>query len=259
MLPCISEAENRRVDLSGETNIKYQIALFGDFSHILPDEETLKQCISNFFFLGFMPNTLQEFSPQNNKMEARLGFQSVRNGISITILSNRIDFFCSPIPGTPAASLTPEKFAAECVAVYSKIVSTFNPIVRRAGFVVESFLKPIDESQLSVVKGRFIVDGFDPLGKGVFKEWSVRQSTPVEVEGVVPPVHVIYNVSRADVQMGDQSGQREFSTLHLSVDVNMPTEKPSFTMDEGLVKNYINSSVALLKQVSEKLSGIAYE
>ena len=245
--------------MSGETKIKYQIALFGDFSHIVPDEETLKQCISNFFFLGFMPNTLQEFSPQSNKMESRLGFQSVRNGISISILSNRMDFFCSPWPGTPAAGLSVEQFGEECIAVYSKIVSTFHPVVRRSGFVIESFLRPMDDLQMVRAKSKFIVDGFDPLNLGVFKEWSVRQASPVLIENVTPPVHLIYSISRADVQMGDASGQKEFTTVHLSIDVNMPTEKPSFTMDETLVGSYIRRSSELLNQTADRLAGMAYE
>lgn len=244
--------------MSAETKLKYQVALFGDFSHVTPDEETLKKCIENFFTLGFMPTPLQEFNGQTSKVEARLGFQSIRNGIVVNIISNRMDIFCNPFPGSNAAGLSLRDFSEESKKIIEKIISVFSLNVRRAGYVTETFLKPLDDARLERVKGLMLNTSFNPTGNLTPKEWSVRLVSPVVMDHITSPVNLITNFARSDVQMGDQSGQKEFTTIHVTIDVNMPMEKASFTMDASLIAGFIDNSLELQKTVLNNVREIAY-
>ncbi|AYN17490.1 hypothetical protein CHR29_20975 [Pseudomonas monteilii] len=244
--------------MSAETKLKYQVALFGDFSHVTPDEETLKKCIENFFTLGFMPTPLQEFNGQTSKVEARLGFQSIRNGIVVNILSNRMDVFCNPFPGSNAAGLSLRDFGDESKKIIDKIISVFSLNVRRAGYVTETFLKPLDDASLEKVKKLMLNADFNPTGNLTPKEWSIRLVSPVVMEGIASPVNLITNFARSDIQMGDQSGQKEFTTIHVTMDVNMPMEKASFTMDAALISGFIDNSLELQHTVLKNVREIAY-
>lgn len=245
--------------MNGETRLKHQITVFGDYSHILPSEEVVKTCIEKFFSIGLLPGNLQELDPRTNKMEPRLSLQSMRTGLNVNFLSNRIDFLSTPIPGNPASSIGLEAFVEETITVLEKLIDAFRVSFSRMGFVVETFLKPMDVQGLEILRKKLISEKFDLLPGLPSVEWNVRNIVVKKFEGAVnQDVNVIYSLSKVKVQMGDASGHREFDTAHLSVDINLPGDKRLPFMLLESAQDFVAQAIVVERNIHDAVAQVAY-
>lgn len=245
--------------MNGELNMKFQVSLFGDFSLLTPTEDNIKKCIEGFFSSGLLPGNLQEFDPQSNKMEARLSLQSMRNGITVNVLRNRIDFTATPLPGTPAASLKLDTFFQEVVKFSILLKNTFDVTYKRPGVIIEKFLKELSEEKLDELRKSFIKDTFSVIPDAHVIEWSIRNVSSCKFpEPVDQDANVIYNIAKVKVQMGDATGHREFDTLHLSVDINVPVEKRNSSLSQDYIESFLAKTQETYTQVYNGLTAVIY-
>lgn len=222
--------------MKGETNLKIQASLFGDFSHITPTEEVVKNCISAFFQLGMLPTgNIQEIDPSTNRLEPRLSLQSMRNGLSVNFLNNRIDFIAMPISGTPGASITIETFCTQVLEISSSLYKILDIPFKRVGFVTEKFLAPLPPEKLEALRRVFTNDAFNIFPEKHALEWGMRNVVADSFKGnTESEVNIIYSMSKVKVQMGDSNGHREFETLHLTTDINTQQDKKFISNNETL-------------------------
>ncbi|MBX8625795.1 hypothetical protein K4754_27440 [Pseudomonas glycinae] len=239
--------------------MKFQVSLFGDFSLLTPTEDNIKKCIEGFFASGLLPGNLQEFDPQSNKMEARLSLQSMRNGITVNVLRNRIDFLATPLPGSPAASLKLENFFQEVIKFSDLLKNTFDVSFKRPGVIVEKFLKELSEERLDEIRRTFIQDSFSVIPDANVAEWNIRNVSSCQfAEPVNQEANVIYSIAKVKVQMGDATGHREFDTLHLSVDINIPTEKRNANLSREYLESFLAKAQEMHSIVYKGLTAVIY-
>lgn len=247
------------MELTGEVRLKYQVTIFGDFSHILPSEEIIKICIGEFFASGLLPGNLQELDSRTNKMEPRLSLQSMRTGLNINFLSNRIDFLSTPMPGTPAASVSLASFVKEVGETLARIVSAFPISFSRMGFVVETFFRPIALETLDKLRRRLMSQEISLFPELPSVEWGVRNVVCKKLGGAVnQDVNLIYNISQVKVQMGDATGHREFETVHLLVDINLPSDKRLSVMPLESAQDFMAQAVELENSIHDSIAQIIY-
>lgn len=245
--------------MNGELNMKFQVSLFGDFSLLTPTEDNIKKCIEGFFASGLLPGNLQEFDTQSNKMEARLSLQSMRNGITVNVLRSRIDFIATPLPGTPAATLTLDSFFHEVVKITELLRNTFDVTFKRPGVVIEKFLKELSEDRLDELRRLFIQDSFSVVPEATVKEWNIRNvSACMFPEPVSQEANIIYSIAKVKVQMGDANGHREFDTLHLSVDINIPVEKRNANLSRDQIESFLRTTHEMHTKVYNGLTAVIY-
>jgi hypothetical protein len=245
--------------LKGETNLKIQVSLFGDYSHITPTEEIIKDCISAFFQLGMLPSgNVQEMDPNTNRLEPRLSLQSMRNGISVNFLSNRIDFLVMPLPNSPGASLNAESFCVQVNQIATSLKKVLGVTFNRVGFAAERFLAPITPEKLETLRKKFTTEAFTIFPDKPVVEWNIRNVVLDRFDkNVDQDVNVIYNISKVKVQLGDHTGLREFDTLHLTTDINIPLEKrvnPSL----DVLSDFLEQSIARDKAIYNGLTAVTY-
>ena len=245
--------------MKGETNLKFQVSLFGDFSHITPTEDIIKNCITAFFPLGMLPGgNVQEMDPATNRLESRLSLQSMRNGMSVNFLVGRIDFLVMPLPTTPGASLSLEEFSEQVLKITEKLIKMFGVSFNRIGFVTEKFLAPLQAEKLELLRRKFITDDFSVFPEKKVSEWGARNVVLDHFGGnVSQEVNVIHNIAKVKVQMGDQTGVREFETIHLVIDINTPPEKRVGTSIEVL-SDFISEAKNRENLIYNALSTVTY-
>lgn len=245
--------------MNGELNMKFQVSFYGDFSLLTPTEDNIKKCIEGFFTHGLLPGNFQEFDAQTNKMEARLSLQSMRNGLNVNIQTGRIDFIAIPLPGTPAASLSIDKFYEEVFKISELIKNIFDLKFKRIGAISEKFLKEMTEEKLEQLRQLFISESFTVYPKLKTAEWNLRTVlTSHFPEPVGQDANIIYNLAKVKVQMGDANGHKEFETLHLSIDVNIPTEKRNADFSSESTKVFLNKTLEIQREIYEGLAGVIY-
>lgn len=245
--------------MKGETNLKIQISLFGDFSHITPTEEVVKNCISAFFQLGMLPaGNVQEIDPSTNRLEPRLSLQSMRNGLSVNFLTNRIDFVVMPLPGTPAASVTTEIFCTQVLEIASSLYKILDISFKRIGFVTEKFLTPLPPEKLEALRRTFTTDAFNIFPEKQSVEWGVRNVVTDSFSGnSESEVNIIYSLSKVKVQIGDSNGHREFETLQLTTDINTIQNKKLSSSNETL-SDFIAQAKNREKAIYSGLTSVIY-
>lgn len=245
--------------MNGELNMKFQVSLFGDFSLLTPTEDNIKKCIEAFFSKGLLPGNFQEFDARSNKMEPRLSLQSMRNGITINVASNRVDFLANPLPGTPAASLTLRSFFDEVVVISKLLGETFGLTFKRIGVVSEKFFKEMSVQQIEEARKKFVNDSFNVLQEQNVTEWNVRNIIlKTFPEPVDQDVNVIYNLGKVKVQIADANGHNEYDTLLLSVDINTAAEKKLSSLSNESISYFVDESLNIEKTLNERLSGVIY-
>lgn len=245
--------------MNGELNIKFQVSIYGDFSSLSPTEENIKKCIEGFFTHGLLPGNLQEFDTQSNKLEARLSLQSMRNGMNVNILKNRIDFTVTPIPGTPAALTTIEKFFEESTKISGQLKEIFELKYRRVGVIIEKFLGEMSQERTEELRSSFIQKTFFIFPELKTEEWSVRHVAREEFPAPVSQgVNIIYNLSKVKVEMGDSSGRKEFDTLLLSIDINIPLEKHNSGLSSEALENFLNKTLETQQKIYDNLTGVVH-
>lgn len=245
--------------MANEQSVKYQAVLFGDFSKILPTEEIIKSCIGSFFTLGLLPTgNNQEFDPRTNKLESRLGLQSMRNNIAVNFLSNRIDIFVNPLPGSPAATLGLPQFVEQAQEICKTIYAVFQPKVNRVGFVHEKFCEQMNEEQLKTLRKKFLTTGADIFPDKNVTEWNVRSCTNIYFEGAVNhPTNVIHALNRIKVQQTDPTGIKEYETIHVMVDINTTPEK-DIQNSVDVIHDFFAQALAQERFVNKQLSEVIY-
>jgi len=250
----------RSSSLKGETNLKYQISIFGDFSHISPNEDTLKLCIENFFSIGMLPgSSIQEVDARTNRLEPRLSLQSIKNGVVANFLNGRIDFIAIPISGSPAAALTVKDFVLHVSNVLRIASDVLGVVYNRIGFVTEKFLRELSIDEFTRVRGKFFKDEAVLFPELDNNEWHVRMCSVDDLEAPLSQgVNVTYNLARAHVQIADQSGQREFDTVHLVVDINTPADKRINGSAESL-EQFLQFAQEKEVVIQSKIGSMVYE
>jgi len=242
-----------------EQSVKYQAVLFGDFSKILPTEEIIKTCIGSFFGIGLLPNgNNQEFDQRTNKLEPRLGLQSMRNGIQVNFSAARADIFVNPLPGSTAAGLTLETFTEQAQEITKIILELFQPKVNRLGFVHEKFCEPMTTEKLQSLRKIFICPEMDIFAEKPISEWTVRACALVDFGGTVnQAVNVIHALNRVLVQQADPSGFKEYDTIHVMIDINSGVDK---NIDGSLetIQDFFNQALAQEREINQRLSGVIY-
>ncbi|WP_440089728.1 hypothetical protein [Pseudomonas fragariae (ex Marin et al. 2024)] len=243
--------------MNGDINTKYQVSLFGDFSLITPTEEIVKKCIELFFVSGLLPTNAQELDTNTNKMEPRLSLQSMRNGLNINILSNRIDFLVTPVPGSPAASLDIKSFFQEVVTIADKLKTEFDLTFKRIGAISEKFLREMAEEKLESLRKLFIQDTFDFIPQAKPSEWNVRSVGAMQFEDPInQSINVIHSLAKVNVQISDNTGHREFDTLHVSIDVNIPVEKRTSNLSSDQIDKFLKKTSEVQKQILDGLAKV---
>lgn len=245
--------------MKGETNLKIQVSLFGDFSHITPTEEVVKDCISAFFQLGMLPTgNVQEIDPSTNRLEPRLSLQSMRNGLSVNFLSNRIDFIVMPIPSTPAASVTTEMFCTQVLDIVNSLKKILDISFKRVGYVNEKFLIPLSAEKLETLRRIFTNDSFNIFPEKHAAEWGIRNVVSDSFnKGAESDVNIIYSLAKVKVQIGDSNGQREFETLHLTTDINTVQDK-KFASSNDSLKDFLSQATDREKAIYKGLTAVIY-
>jgi len=243
-----------------EQSIKYQAVLFGDFSHIHPTEDTIKSCIGSFFSLGLLPTgSTQEFDPQTNKMEARLGLQSMRNGVLVSFLRSRIDIQAVPMPGSPAATLTFSEFTDQVKEISKVIYALLNPKVTRAGLVHEKFCKPMSEEEILSLRKKFLSESADIYPANEVTEWNVRACYTFVFEGLVKqPINAIHALNRVSVQLQEQNLINDFETIHIALDINTnPSQEIHNSCDaiNEFFEQSFNKEQEIMKTLTEVIYG----
>ncbi|ULL07063.1 hypothetical protein JNO42_08630 [Pseudomonas putida] len=245
--------------MPNEQSVKYQAALLGDFSKVLPTEDIIKSCIGSFFGLGLLPNgNNQEFDQRTNKLEPRLGLQSMRNGIQVNFLAGRADIIVSPLPGSPSATLTLETFLEQAQEITKIILELFQPKINRLGFVHEKFCEPMTKERLEVLRKKFISPGMDIFTDNPMSEWNVRTCSLVEFGGVVnQPVNLIHALNRVKVQQADPTGFKEYDSIHVMIDVNTGAER-EIACSPDLIQDFFSQALAQERTVNKRLSEVIY-
>lgn len=245
--------------MPNEQSVKYQAALFGDFSKILPTEEIIKTCIGSFFGIGLLPNgNNQEFDQRTNKLEPRLGLQSMRNGIQVNFSAARADIFVNPLPGSPAFGLSLETFTEQVQEITKIIIELFQPKITRLGLVHEKFCEPMTAEKLQSLRNTFICREMDIFADRPMTEWTIRSCSLVEFGGAVnQTVNVIHALNRVAVQQADPTGFKEYDTIHFMIDINSGAEK---NIDGSLetIQDFFKQALAQEREVNQRLSGIVY-
>ncbi|CAI8837430.1 hypothetical protein [Pseudomonas sp. IT-P260] len=246
--------------MKGETNLKIQVSLFGDYSNITPTEEIIKNCISAFFQHGMLPSgNVQEMDPNTNRLEPRLSLQSMRNGVSVNFLSNRIDFLVMPVPNSPGAAVTSELFFDQVNQITSSLTTVLGITFNRIGFVSEKFLAPMSTEKLEELRKKFITEAFTLFPDKSVTEWNVRNVVADHFDkNIDQEVNVIYNISKVKVQFGDSNGVREFETLHLTTDINTPLEK-RVTASLATLSDFLQQSLDRERAIYKGLTAVAYD
>lgn len=211
--------------MNSETSLKYHVSAFGDFSKVEPSEDIIKECLGRFFSHGLLPGGMQEFNPVQNRLDNRLSLQSMKNGLSVNFLTNRVDFILHPLPGTPASALSPAEYIDLCGSLYLEIADMFGVTINRTGLTIDHVLAIDDDSQLESLRGKIMNPAYDVVDdEGAFSaEWSVKNVIQKPCS-LFPgkDMNITYKVSKITAQFDDGNGQREFEAPLLNVDINFP-------------------------------------
>jgi hypothetical protein len=243
-----------------EQSIKYQAVLFGDFSHIHPTEDTIKSCIGSFFTLGLLPTgSTQEFDPQMNKMEPRLGLQSMRNGVLVNFLRGRIDIQAMPMPGSPAGTLTFPQFVDQVKEISKVIYALFNPKVTRAGLVHEKFCKPMSAEEIALLRKKFLSSNADIHPDNEVIEWNVRACSKFDFEGLVKQsVNVIHALNRVNVQIQEPGSTNDFETIHVALDINTNPNKEVHNSYDA-INDFFEQASNKEREMMTRLAEVIYD
>lgn len=219
----------------------------------------MKNCISAFFQLGMLPTgNVQEIDPSTNRLEPRLALQSMRNGLTVNFLTNRIDFMVMPIQGTPAASVTTEMFCNQVLEIASSLYKILDIQFRRIGFVSEKFLTPLPPEKLEALRRIYTNDAFNIFPEKHAVEWGVRNVVSDKFDrNADSEVNIIYSLSKVKVQMGDSNGHREFETLHLTTDINTLQDKKLVSNNDTL-GDFLSQAKHREKAIYKGLTAVIY-
>lgn len=245
--------------MANEIKFKFQLSLFGDFSNIVPNEQTLTKCIEKFFTVGYIPNAgIQELDPSTNRLEPRLALQSIRNGITANVMFGRIDFIANPIPGSPAANLSVDEFAKQTLILARLLIQHFSIEFHRVGFVTELLFGDIGEEKLSSARDNYTNPNSNIFKDQATSEWSSKFSSIFQLpEPMSNITNVSQTLSQVHAQFGDQNGQKEFDTLHLNIDINTPANIRITSTPETL-DQFVAFAIEKEQTISSTLKKVIY-
>lgn len=245
--------------MSNETKLKFQVSLFGDFSAIIPNEQTLTKCIEKFFTSGYIPNAnIQELDPNTNRLEPRLALQSIRNGVTANVMFGRIDIIANPFPGSPAASLTLEEFSKQTIILSQLLIQHFEIEFHRIGFITELLFGDIGNEKLTVARNNYTNPALNIFKDEATLDWSSKIVNSIPLPAPInQSINVSYALSQVRAQFGDQNGQKEFDTLHLNIDINtLPNQRTPSSIE--VVDQFMRFATEKEQVISSTLKRVIY-
>lgn len=245
--------------MSNETKLKFQVSLFGEFSAIIPNEQTLTKCIEKFFTSGYIPNAnIQELDPNTNRLEPRLSLQSIRNGITANVMFGRIDIVANPFPGSPAASLTLEEFSKQTIALAQLLIQYFSIEFHRVGFITEILFGDIGSEKLRIARDNYTNPALNIFPDQTTLDWSSKIVSGFPLPAPInQSINVSHALSQVHAQFGDQNGQKEFDTLHLIIDINtLPNQRIPSSLEA--IDQFIRFATEKEQVISSTLKRVIY-
>jgi hypothetical protein len=231
-----------------DTNLKYQIALFGSFEDISPKADILKYFIDAFSDKQLIPTTFQELGPTG--LLNRLSLKSTDDVWNIEFNSNRIDIHKSnqDIGVTSMSSL--EDFISDSNSMIEKIVSKFPKKFNRLALVTRHLFKEMKEAEmLSIFHNT--VKTIDLYKKNEPVEWNNRVVTRVveKINGNDETFNIISEINRIKGNLKINSVATPIDRVELKFDINTYQINTDYRFDLKDISTFLKRATEIEKQL----------
>lgn len=238
-------------------DLRFQLALFGNFDDIIPNVDTIKYFLEEFSERGLIPNHYHEVN-----IDATTGTSSKGNRLSLTSSDqswdvkfgfDRMDIVLSNSNIDVIEMPAQESFINDCNDIYTTVIKRFPKKVKRIGFVNQFFISDLD---LSVVVDKFSrpTQFYSESGAIEFKNKIVGRSS------IKIPEEEIVNVSseltwlKTNLKVEDKNSL--FEGLLLTTDVNTISENGEYRFDLDRIEKVIEESLKITNRLTEEYFSI---
>lgn len=242
--------------MSQETNLKFQVSLFGEFAQYGVTEDNMRKCFESFFKLQMLPNQVQELNGASGQTTPRISLQSMSSGIMVNLLTDRLDVLAIPMPGNPAAGLSFDQFAGKGLPVAAELIKLFPADVTRVGVIYEGLMAQVSLDKLNSLRDSFLGPKLAFAAEMPTNEWSLRDVVVGELGGISS--NFIYALQRVKAQITGVSGHKEQESLHLMVDVNSTPGCGGAFNNFAVVQDYVSKALEVHKQIRGEVEGRVY-
>lgn len=234
-----------------DTNLKYQVALFGSFEDISPKPDILKYFIDAFLDKQLIPSTFQEFGPTG--LLNRLSLKSTDDVWNIEFTSNRIDIHKSnqDIGVTSMNSL--DEFISDSNSMIEKIAAKFPKKFNRLALVTRHLFKEMKEAEmLSIFHNT--VKTIDLYKKNEPVEWNNRVVTRIaeKINDNEETFNVISEVNRIKGNLKINSANTVIDRVELKFDINTYQINTDYRFDLKDVSAFLVRATEIEKQLEEE-------
>ena len=235
--------------------LRYQIALFGNFDEITPTVENIKFFIENFSDKGFIPSQFNELNlgvpniPPTNA--SRLSLTSNDSSWNIMFGKERLDFILTNTNIGIYQMPTKDGFLSTFNEIYSKISKNFPKKLKRIGFVCQYLIRDIELPSLS--KKINISPSY--FNNNSLIEFSNRYASRSNIK--VPQDEIVNTsgeLSWIKTLMAIDGKNSLFDGLMLNIDINSLAENQDYRFDDVKLQLFLTEVSKIETKVFEDYS-----
>lgn len=223
-------------------NMKYQVALFGDFSKINNDTQTISMLLNSLSKYNMLPSmfTEMEISPQSPFpiQSSRISFINPETGFNIMFGMRRIEIFQQIMveDGSNMKSIHDFAFIVQDIlGLLVSFLATTN--FSRLAFVSEFFLINTSEEQKNAIYKKLINL---PLTDSPVTEWNVRSAfKDAEPDFYNENINNLLSIERSQGMLIIQSKNLVLDDIKITIDINTDATNQVLKYDLDKVNKFL--------------------
>lgn len=215
--------------------ISEQLAVYGNVD-FPPTDQNMASVISLLAPLGYLPNTVQEVSPDGS-MTFRMALSNMKDA-QIMFGANKIQIIRSARPDSQDGL----GFVGFALGILEKINSVRILNLTRIGLIRDSFLPELSSSQMD----ESFVNLFGRTESAIPFEWSFRTTTRCKIES--DNDLAVVEIGRSQGTINDNGRLSDFDRLRLSVDVGTDIDNKTPRYDYLKAKDIVTLLVGKIAE-----------
>jgi len=237
-------------------DLRYQIALFGNYDEIVPNSDNIKFFFDSFANKGMIPYQTQEVNidvtskEPSQKTIQRLSLADSERKWDIKFNTDRIDItFVNANIGITEV-ISKEDFLKETMFFLEKIDGKFQRSHKRIAFVAHYLFSPTDASKSS----KPFTNSINYFDDKPILEWSNRVATRVKLsyDDQEDVINVISEMGRINQPMKINNAVSLFQGIALNVDINTIPENETYRFQLKDLKSIFEEMLKIEKIVVEQ-------
>lgn len=233
--------------------LKFQLALFGNFDDIIPNVDTIKYFLEEFSDKGLIPNQYHEVSIDpatgTSSNGNRLNLTSSDQSWNVRFGFDRMDILLSNTNVEVTEMLSQAKFIEECIGILNVINTKFPKKVKRIGFVIQHLIADIELSQ--------VVDKFSKPTNFHHESGAIEFHNKIASRSSIKiPEDEIMNVSSElrwlNTNFKMENKYSPLNGLLFTTDVNTILENNDYRFDLDRIKNVVKESSKITNTLAEQ-------